>query len=213
MHEEKFLTMRIAFLTGEKTVYELFILSKLLHRPMHGYLIHAILNSAIGPFRQVSWGTLYPLMKKLENTGLIIAVDAAEDDPRGKKRYRTTEAGRIRFFELMSKQGVFDSDSSDLFGLKVGCFGHLDLEERLLVLKDYRKYLRKVLAHSVEMTARVEGESNLPAEERRFALLALDHKKAVAEAGMHWIDTLLKKPRSLASRAVQSKPGPRKRRK
>jgi DNA-binding PadR family transcriptional regulator len=188
-------------------MYELFILSKLMHRPMHGYLIHAILNSAVGPFRQVSWGTLYPLMKKLENSGLIVAVDEEAEDARGKKRYRTTEAGRRRLFELLSRRGDFDSDSPDLFSLKVGCFGHLDLEERQLVLKDYRDYAARVLAHSEEMTARVEGETNLPAEERRFALLALDHKRAVAEAELHWIDALLKKPRSLASKPVKTKAG------
>lgn len=186
-------------------MYELFILSKLMHRPMHGYLIHAILNFAIGPFRQVSWGTLYPLMKKLENAGLIVAVDEAGDDPRGKKRYRTTAAGRARFFELMRLRGEFDSDSPDLFSLKVGCFGHLDEEERQLVMKDYRNYLGQVMAHSEAMTSRVESESDLPAEERRFALLALGHKRAVAEAELQWIETLLKEPRSLASRPNKTK--------
>lgn len=186
-------------------MYELFILSKLLHRPMHGYLIHAILNSAVGPFRQVSWGTLYPLMKKLEKSGLIIAANKEGGDPRGKKLYRTTQAGRSRFFELIGKQGAFDSDSPDLFSLKVGCFGHLDPEERLLVLRDYRSYIGQVLAHSEAMTLRVQGESNLPPEERRFALLALDHKKAVAEFEMRWIDTLLENPRSLASKPANGK--------
>ena len=75
-------------------MYELFILSKLMHRPMHGYLIHAILNSAVGPFRQVSWGTLYPLMKKLENSGLIVAVDEEAEDARGKKRSRRLATSR-----------------------------------------------------------------------------------------------------------------------
>lgn len=187
-------------------MYELFILSKLLHRPMHGYLIHAILNAAIGPFRQLSWGTLYPLMKKLEKSGLIVAVKEPEDDPRGKRRYRTTEAGRTRFFELISSQGAFDSDSSDLFGLKVGCFGHLDLEERRLVLRDYGNYLRQVSAHAQLMAQRVEGESNLPAEERRYALLALEHKRAVADFQLHWIDSLLKKPDALAPKSVKGKP-------
>jgi DNA-binding PadR family transcriptional regulator len=150
-------------------------------------------------------------MKKLENAGLIVAVDEAADDPRGKKRYRTTEAGRERFFELMSNRGEFDSDSSDLFSLKVGCFGHLDLEERQLVLKDYRNYVARVLAHSEEMTSRVKGESNLPAEERRFALLALNHKRAVAASEMRWLDDLLKKPRSLASKkmAARERKGPK----
>lgn len=175
-------------------MYELFILSKLLHRPMHGYLIQAILNSAVGPFRRVSWGTLYPLMKKLEKAGLIVAVDDPGDDPRGRKRYRTTEAGRARFLTLMNRREEYDADSPDLFSLKIGCFGHIDLEARLSVLRDYRQYLSRVLAHSEAMTLRVEIENNLPAEERKFALLALLHKKSSAEAELGWIDSLLENP-------------------
>lgn len=172
-------------------MYEQFILSKLLHRPMHGYVIQTILNSAVGPFRKVSWGTLYPLMKKLEKAGLIVATDEAGDDPRGKRRYRTTEAGRARFFELMSRRGEFDADTPDLFSLKVGCFGHLDPEGRLLVLKDFREYLGQVLAHCDAMAVRVESENGIPAEERRFALLALQRKRTVADAELRWIDALL----------------------
>jgi len=175
-------------------MYELFVLSKLMHRPMHVYLLQAILNSAVGPFRKVSWGTLYPLMKKLEGAGLIVAVDEAGDDPRGKKRYRTTRAGRKRFYELMDRRGDFDTDTQDLFSLKVGCFGHLNLEARLAVLKDFREYSSQVAAHCEAMTLRVEDESALPAEERRFALLALQHKKAMAESELRWIDALLKSP-------------------
>jgi len=191
-------------------MYELFILSKLLHRPMHGYLIQAILNAAVGPFRRVSWGTLYPLMKKLEKAGFIAAVDEAEDDPRGRKRYRTTQAGRKRFFELIGARGEYDADSPDLFSLRVGCFGHLDLDARLSVLKDYRNYLGQVLAHAQAMTSRVESESSLPSEERRFALLAIEHKKAVTESEFRWIDSLLERPKRLAASGKEAKARGRK---
>ena len=107
-------------------MYELFILSKLMHRPMHGYLIQSILNSAIGPVRRMSWGTLYPLMKRLEENGYILAVEEAKDDPRGKKRYLTTDKGRIRFLELMNEPSEPNANSADLFRIIPACFGHLD---------------------------------------------------------------------------------------
>jgi DNA-binding PadR family transcriptional regulator len=180
-------------------MYELFILSKLMHRPMHAYLLQAILNSAVGPFRRVSWGTLYPLMNKLESEGFIVAVDKTGDDPRGKKKYRTTKTGRRRFFALISKQGDFDTDTPDLFSLKVGCFGHLDPEARLSVLADHRNYLSKVLAHVEAMTSRLRGETELPTEEQKFALLALQHKKTAAKAELRWIASLLERPNRLAA--------------
>lgn len=188
-------------------MYELFILSKLLHRPMHGYLIQTILNSAIGPFRRVSWGTLYPLMKRLEQKGLIVAVDTSEDDPRGKKRYRTTEAGRSRFLELMNRSGDYDADYGDLFRIKLGCFGHVSDEDRRMILEDYRAYQSQIMVHTESMTLRVTQASELPAQEQRFALLGLDHKQKLAEQEILWVDSLLTKPELPAPTATRPKKG------
>jgi len=171
-------------------MYELFILSKLLHRPMHGYLIQTILNFAVGPTRRISWGTLYPLIKRLEENGYIVAIDA-DDDPRGKKRYRTTEAGRVRFIELMNDPGEHNAATADLFRIKVGCFGHVDREVRLRILAGYRTQLAEILSHSASMTKRIEEESGLPCDEKRFALLGLDHQKTVAESELKWVESTL----------------------
>ena len=173
------------------SMYELFILSKLLHRPMHGYLIQTILNFAFGPSRRVSWGTLYPLIKRLEENGFIAAIDVGDDDPRGKKQYRTTEAGRTRFLELMNDPGENNAGAADLFRIKVGCFGHVDRETRLRVMTDYRGRLTEVLSHSASMVKRLEAESSLPLNERRFALLSLDHQKAVAQTEILWVESKL----------------------
>ena len=170
-------------------VYELFILSKLLHRPMHGYMIQKILNHAIGPWRSLSWGTLYPLMKKLEKSGFIVAQAGDEADLRGKKRYRTTEAGRARFLQFM--QSREDYTTPELFRIKLGCFGHLDPESRLRVLAGYRHQLGQVEAHTVAMVDQVTLERNLPPGEKRFALIALEHQKTVTESEIRWVDSLI----------------------
>ena len=43
----------------------------LIERPWQGYEFHQVLTSAVGPARQVSWGTIYPLLQRLEKAGLI----------------------------------------------------------------------------------------------------------------------------------------------
>ncbi len=171
-------------------MYELFILSKLLHRPMHGYLIHTILNFAIGPSHRLSWGTLYPLMKKLECNGYIAAIDRGQKDPRGKTRYRTTELGRTRLLALMKSRGR-NANSSEMFRIKLGCFGHLNLADRIATAKDYRSHLEQVITHSKAMMERVEQDPNLLAEERAFALLGLENQKAVTEFEANWVDSLV----------------------
>jgi DNA-binding PadR family transcriptional regulator len=171
-------------------MYELFILSKLLHRPMHGYLIQTILNAAIGPFRRLSWGTLYPMMKRLEKSGYVAAIEDGTGDPRGKKTYRTTEAGRRRFLQMMTAQGNYDADYRDLFRLKLGCFGNVEEDVRQMILGDYRACLTKVLEYSATMIERIESDSAVPADEKRFALLGLEHQTMLAKSESEWVDSL-----------------------
>ena len=185
-------------------MYELFILSKLLHRPMHGYLIQTILNAAIGPFRRLSWGTLYPLMKRLEKNGYVAAMEDGSGDPRGKKRYRTTETGRRRFLEMMTARGNYDADYRDLFRLKLGCFGNVEEEVRQLILSDYRACLATVLEHSATMIERIERDSDVPADEKRFALLGLEHQRMLAKSESAWVDSLIVEQAGFAS--VEKKP-------
>jgi len=185
-------------------MYELFILSKLLHRPMHAYRLQVILNSAIGPFRSLSWGTLYPLMKRLEKAGYIVAVEESQDDPRGKKRYRATEGGRLRFFQIMNSYGEYNADFPNLFLIKLGCFGHIGGEPRRLILQDYERYLTQLIGHSSSMAERIQQEQNMPPDEKRFALLGLEHQEKVSRCELQWIQSLLEKP-SLDTPATQER--------
>ena len=57
-----------------------FAILGLLHEgPTHGYELRRRLNTALGPFRALSYGTLYPALKGLLDRGLI----AEATDPAG----------------------------------------------------------------------------------------------------------------------------------
>ncbi len=65
----------------------------LLHRtPMHGYELSKQLNSLLGAFRAVAYGTLYPCLNKLYEEGLI----AKEDDAPGAAKLSTAAPGPDR---------------------------------------------------------------------------------------------------------------------
>ena len=55
-------------------MYELIILSLLMRWPMHGYLIVKVTNDQIGPWAKMSSGTLYTILSRLEQTGLIAVI-------------------------------------------------------------------------------------------------------------------------------------------
>src|SRR5258708_18073531 len=90
-------------------IYELFVLGELMDGPHHGYQLREILSNMLGPFRQMSWGVLYPLIRQLEHEGLIVADIGANTEhregnassDRQRKQYRLTETGRERFHALM----------------------------------------------------------------------------------------------------------------
>jgi DNA-binding PadR family transcriptional regulator len=88
---------------------ELFILGELMNNPMHGYLLHQILNAVVGPTRKISWGALYQLIHSMVADGLIEQIPDEQQEGarrgRGKKNktYKLTEEGRRRFLRLMEE--------------------------------------------------------------------------------------------------------------
>src|SRR5258708_36052286 len=109
-------------------VYELFVLGELMKGPHHGYKLHEIIQRILGPFQRLSWGTLYPLIRRLEQQGLLIS--EMEQQPAGfsgergpqRKVYRLTDDGRERFFALMLVPGEYSRVISEWFGIKLSKF-------------------------------------------------------------------------------------------
>jgi DNA-binding PadR family transcriptional regulator len=124
-------------------MYELIILSLLMRFPMHGYLIAKVTNDQIGPWAKISSGTLYTILTKLEQTGLIVAQLQEGDVTAGGHRSRTfviTEEGRKRFHQIMMDTSASLGDYQRIFRYK---FAYLDLlqpHERLLLLDHYVNY-------------------------------------------------------------------------
>jgi DNA-binding PadR family transcriptional regulator len=171
------------------TMYELFVLGELLDQPLHGYLLREIVNLAIGPVRQMSWGGLYPLIRRLETEGLIEqAKDAAPSGARERKVYRITPAGQERFMFLMLKPEEYSLDYPDLFNIKLTNFDHLSINQRLEVLRHYQGYVRFILEHLENGTKHVSSQPRIGEGEREHILRALEHRSAVSNADLTWVE-------------------------
>ncbi|HEY7357495.1 MAG TPA: PadR family transcriptional regulator, partial [Ktedonobacterales bacterium] len=108
---------------GPNPLYELFVLGELMVQPMYGYWLHEVVNRVLGPFHQLSWGTLYPLIRRLEQEGLATSETeqkrglfhhGTRTQAQARRVYRITEAGRERFFELMLAPGEYCHAYPDL---------------------------------------------------------------------------------------------------
>jgi PadR family transcriptional regulator PadR len=81
------------FLNG---VPELLILRLLTAQPMHGYELVQAIKRASGAELEFGEGCIYPLLHRLERSGLLVS-RREEVDGRRRVVYRTTAAGRRQF--------------------------------------------------------------------------------------------------------------------
>ena len=80
---------------------ELAILGLLDERPMHGYELRKRLSEMLGTVRTVSFGSLYPTLRRLQQQGDIVEDSSAATATRppatarrGRKTYRITTRGK-----------------------------------------------------------------------------------------------------------------------
>src|SRR5687768_6357247 len=72
---------------------ELPVLGLLKERAMHGYELRKQLGAMLGPFWQVSWGSLYPTLRRLAKAG---AVEKLAESRPARRATRSTTARRTR---------------------------------------------------------------------------------------------------------------------
>jgi PadR family transcriptional regulator PadR len=86
---------------------QILILSILAGGPHHGYQLALELEERSGGAFRFRHGTLYPILHKLENDGLICGDWLEGGSGRRRKNYRLTDAGRARLGHLHDGWSVF----------------------------------------------------------------------------------------------------------
>jgi len=153
---------------------------------MHGYELRKQLSQKLGLFWTVSFGSLYPTLKKLEHRGVVEKVTPEGDErSRRKQEYRITAAGEDDFLALL---GEFDASTleEEKFPLRLAFFRYLKPEIRLRLLERRRSYLEDRLA---------QGERAL---QRALRLRADTYTVALMRHGVNgfnndiaWLDDLI----------------------
>ena len=167
-----------------------FAILGLLHdRPRHGYELKRALGD-LG-FWQVSFGSLYPALRRLEKQGLI---EATKGEGR-RKSYRMTETGQVRFGELLTEA---DDGSDREFQLRLAFFGYLEPQRRLGVLEDRRTALQDRL-HGARRSFKGARSSTRNPDRYRMALM--ERRVRSTEADIAWLDELIAGERSAAAGA------------
>ncbi|MFW7415376.1 PadR family transcriptional regulator [Demequina sp. SO4-18] len=176
-------------------VLSLAILGMLSQQPLHGYQIRKRLGSELGPFRALSYGSLYPCLKRMVAAGLI-ATDDRDDSvvraaasKRSRISYRLTEAGHAQLEEELASSGASSWDD-DAFDVRFSMFERTDSATRLRILEGRRSRLAERLEEVSEGLQRVR--------ERHDAYTTELHRHGLerVEREVEWLDRLIENERS-----------------
>lgn len=171
----------------------------LLHEgPTHGYELRRRLNTALGPFRALSYGTLYPALKGLLGRDLI--AEAAELPVAASKRprvvYELTAAGKEHFAGLVARADASSYDD-DGFDVRFAFFARTEHEVRLRILEGRRSRLEEDLERV--RTATTRSRERLDA----WTSALQQHGEEQTEREVRWLSELID-----AERRHPTDPGP-----
>ena len=170
---------------------ELAVLGLLHEGPLHGYELRKRLNLMLGWGRVLSYGSLYPTLKKMLRGALIeeAATTAAPVTRRPRIVYQLTDAGHQEFQRLMSEVGP-TAWEDDNFDIRFAFFGRTDMEIRLRVLEGRRTRLQ-------ERLERVQGQLAMTqAEVDRYAAELQRHGVESVEREVRWLSDLINAERT-----------------
>lgn len=133
---------------------ELAILGVLKEQPMHGYELRHYLSFAVGHIWQLSYGTLYPALRRLEKRGELTKQTIRDGKGPAKHVYALTAQGEKSFLQMMREVGS-PTEISDphKFTLRLIFFRYLDRETREALLQQRLKFLRENRESLTEMEA------------------------------------------------------------
>jgi DNA-binding PadR family transcriptional regulator len=173
-------------------VIELAILGLLKERSMHGYQLKKRLSETLGPFWQVSYGSLYPTLKRLQRQAAVEMVFPREEVGRRKNVYRLTDHGERVFADLLAETGRDTADDNG-FRVRLAFFRYLKPETRIGVLERRRAVLMERLS---EIRRRV---SSYRERADTYTLSLMRHGMDTTEHDLRWVDDMIRAERRATS--------------
>ena len=194
---------------------ELAVLGLLKEQPLHGYELKKRLGETLGFLWGVSYGSLYPALRRLERDGAIETVRPAaptnapitatgsvtgdlasarirsvtdrlaSGSRRTRKAYRITEHGDALLVELLLADDA-RADDERTFGLKLAFCRHLPREARLQLLERRRVLLLERLDRS-----RRPGRTSTGATDDRYPRSLREHRTRSTQRDLAWIEELI----------------------
>ncbi|HEV2370267.1 MAG TPA: PadR family transcriptional regulator [Acidimicrobiales bacterium] len=198
-------------------VLEMAVLGLLKDQELHGYELKKRLAETFGPLSRVSFGSLYPALRRLARAGAVEVVEGEQprrlgspttgslagelaafrarrtlspraEDRRARKVYRITSEGEALFARLLAESDGPDDDRA--FNMRLAFARHMAAEERLGLLERRRAALVERLSRA--RSAVKAGKERWDSYGRALA----EHSTESTEHDISWIDRLIEAERA-----------------
>ena len=165
---------------SNKTQYA--ILGMLSIEPMSGYAIRQLIQQSTANFWSESDGQLYPALASLTKQGLITCKATETVNPREKKVYRITSAGKAELKNWLAQESEKQIVRSE-FMLKLFFGANVAPEINLEHVQAYRYRIKSRLAQLLETQKQIKQEDSphLP-----YWLMSIDYGIKLAETQLEW---------------------------
>jgi DNA-binding PadR family transcriptional regulator len=203
-------------------VLELAILGLLKDQPLHGYELKKRLGETLGFLWGVSYGSLYPALRRLERSRAIEIVEPGAPEPgggppmpatgsisgetaaarfrrlakptrRNRKQYRLTPHGDALFAELLAADAP-NADEEKAFALRFAFCRHLPRQGRVELLERRRADLTDRLTRARRARA---GRGD------RYTRSLMEHRTKSTERDLEWVDDLIATERRAVATPTQ----------
>jgi DNA-binding PadR family transcriptional regulator len=169
---------------------ELAVLGLLKERPMHGYQLSRELGDSLGGLWRVSYGSLYPTLRRLERDAAIESEAGDERGARRKKVYRITPKGEQVFLDLLQESPQDTQTEDARFRMRLAFFRYLPPETRIRLLERRRQALKARLSTIAEsLRARRAGSDD-------YGRALIEYNRSVTESDIAWLEQLIAAERS-----------------
>ena len=166
---------------------EVAVLGLLHESPLHGYELGKRLNLLLGWGRLLSYGSLYPALKRLLRAGWITEVTAETPGVSRRQRivYQITPAGRQYFGQEITDSGPAAWED-DNFNMRFAFFSRTDADIRLRILEGRRTRLQERLDRARYAAG---GDDRYLSELRRHSIESVERE-------VRWLTDLINAERS-----------------
>jgi len=168
------------------------LLGFLMHNSMTGYEIKKRFSLSFSFFSGLSFGSIYPALKKMEQEGLITLKVEMQDGSPNRKVYTITDEGKKVFLENLGAPFPLEQPKN-AFLARLFFFAYLTPEEQLASAKSHLGSIKEI-------------QKNLSAVEPQIRGRADEYQYLCYSFGVRFYDDLLRNVAQVVEKLEKRKP-------